>query len=319
MPRLRLLILSFLCLLALATQAHANYAYIHNDHLGSASWITDEWTHPIQYIHYAPYGELLANQTQIGITHNERYKFTGKERDAESGYDYFGARFLSSQLGIWITPDPLLDKYLHVSSYMYCEGKPIKYVDPNGMWAETVWDIMNVMVDVASLVSNVQNGDTKDAAMDGVGLVLDVAAAIVPFVPGGADAAIKSIRTADKAVDAVKANKNVGYGQKVKGIGHYIKPNLGKAKPHGGPKHNSALDKGISQSKQQGKQNIRKNQTQVDANGRKVGNNRPDMQYDENGQHVCVEYDTNPENGLKHQQTILKNDPNAKVVLKTVE
>ena len=40
---------------------------------------------------------------------------------------------------------------------------------------------------------------------------------------------------------------------------------------------------------------------------------------DENGQHVCVEYDTNPENGLKHQQTILKNDPNAKVVLKTVE
>ena len=60
-------------------------------------------------------------------------------------------------------------------------------------------------------------------------------------------------------------------------------------------------------------------QPRVIANGRKVGNNRPDMQYDENGQHVCVEYDTNPENGLKHQQTILKNDPNAKVVLKTVE
>ena len=52
---------------------------------------------------------------------------------------------------------------------------------------------------------------------------------------------------------------------------------------------------------------------------KKVGNNRPDIQYDENGQHVCVEYDTHPENGLKHQQTVQANDPNAKVILKTVE
>lgn len=53
--------------------------------------------------------------------------------------------------------------------------------------------------------------------------------------------------------------------------------------------------------------------------GKKVGNNRPDIQHDENGQHVCVEYDTHPENGLKHQQTIPKNDPNAKVILVNVE
>lgn len=38
-----------------------------------------------------------------------------------------------------------------------------------------------------------------------------------------------------------------------------------------------------------------------------------------NGQHVCVEFDTKSENGLKHQQTIQNNDPNAKVILKTVE
>ena len=75
----------------------------------------------------------------------------------------------------------------------------------------------------------------------------------------------------------------------------------------------------ISRNKQQGKQNIRKNQTQVDVNGNKVGSNRPDVQYDENGQHVCVEFDTKSENGLKHQQTIQNNDSNAKVILKTVE
>lgn len=50
-----------------------------------------------------------------------------------------------------------------------------------------------------------------------------------------------------------------------------------------------------------------------------MGTNRPDVQYDLNGQHYNVEFDTHPENGLKHQQTIQTNDPNAKVVLKTVE
>ncbi len=106
--------------------------YTHSDHLGSASWITDFHGDPVQYIHYAPYGELLANQNAYGSSYDERYKFTGKERDAESGYDYFGARFLAQQLGIWTTPDPLLDKYIFASPYMYCNGNPIKFIDPDG-------------------------------------------------------------------------------------------------------------------------------------------------------------------------------------------
>ncbi|GEM_PF-5530781 len=54
----------------------------------SANWITDFTGTPIQYIHYAPYGELIENQH--AATYDERYKFTGKECDAETGYDYFG-------------------------------------------------------------------------------------------------------------------------------------------------------------------------------------------------------------------------------------
>ena len=99
------------------------------DYLGSASWITDETGHPVQYIHYAPYGELITNQT---TGYDERYKFIGKERDEESGYDNFGARYYIPPLGIWTRPDPLLNKYIDVSPYMYCEGNPIKFVDPDG-------------------------------------------------------------------------------------------------------------------------------------------------------------------------------------------
>ena len=56
--------------------------YTHGDHLGSANWITDYTGAPIQYIHYAPYGELIDNQVSYG--YDERYKFTGKERDWET-------------------------------------------------------------------------------------------------------------------------------------------------------------------------------------------------------------------------------------------
>ena len=107
-----------------------NVYFYHGDHLGSANWITDADGKPIQYIHYAPYGELIANQQTIG--YDERFKFTGKERDAETGYDYFGARFYWSADGIFTTVDPLADKYPNVTPYLYCNGNPIKYVDPDG-------------------------------------------------------------------------------------------------------------------------------------------------------------------------------------------
>lgn len=104
--------------------------FYHTDHLGSASWITDSTGHPIQYIHYAPYGELIDNQQATG--YDERFKFTGKERDWESGYDFFGARFLWSDVGIWLSVDPLADLYTSLSPYMYCMGNPIMIYDPNG-------------------------------------------------------------------------------------------------------------------------------------------------------------------------------------------
>ena len=85
---------------------------------------------PIQYIHYLPYGEILANQRASG--YDERFKFTTKELDAESGYYYFGARYLMSELGYFLSTDPLTDKTPEISSYLYCNGNPIRFVDPDG-------------------------------------------------------------------------------------------------------------------------------------------------------------------------------------------
>lgn len=104
--------------------------FTHSDHLGSASWITDNSGKPIQYLHYAPYGDLVANQRLGG--YNERFKFTGKERDGESGYDFFGARYYTPPLGIWISVDPLTDRTIRNNPYMYCSGNPIIRIDPDG-------------------------------------------------------------------------------------------------------------------------------------------------------------------------------------------
>ena len=104
--------------------------YRHSDHLGSANWITDFHGDPIQYLHYLPYGQMLLNQQAAG--YDERYKFTDKERDAESGYDYFGARYYASPLYNWTSVDPLSDKFPQISPYAYCNWNPIKFVDIQG-------------------------------------------------------------------------------------------------------------------------------------------------------------------------------------------
>ena len=105
--------------------------YYHSDHLGSASWITDDQGQAVQYIHYMPYGELWTSEQ--AFNYEERFKFTGKERDTETGYDYFGARYYLSLLGIWLSPDPFIDKNVGISSYAFCSWNPINRFDPNGM------------------------------------------------------------------------------------------------------------------------------------------------------------------------------------------
>ena len=59
--------------------------------------------------------------------------FTGKERDSETGFSYFGARFYDSDiLTGWLSVDPMADKYPGLSPYAYCAWNPVKLVDPDG-------------------------------------------------------------------------------------------------------------------------------------------------------------------------------------------
>jgi RHS repeat-associated protein len=83
---------------------------------------------------YYPYGEILRSYT-LGSGANNKYYFTEKERDTETNYDYFGARYYDSELGRWLQVDPLADKYPGWSPYNYALNNPLRYIDPNGMWS----------------------------------------------------------------------------------------------------------------------------------------------------------------------------------------
>ena len=87
--------------------------------------------------------------------------FTGKERDSETGFSYFGARYYDSDLMTgWLSVDPLADKYPNISPYAYCAWNPVKLVDPDG---EDVWEF-NESTGVLSLISN--KGGSKEQTVN---------------------------------------------------------------------------------------------------------------------------------------------------------
>ena len=66
-------------------------------------------------------------------SHKNTFTFTGKEKDAETGFSYFGARYYDSDLsGLFLSVDPMADKYPSISPYAYCAWNPVKLVDPDG-------------------------------------------------------------------------------------------------------------------------------------------------------------------------------------------
>ena len=104
----------------------------HTDHLGNNSFVTDNSGKAIQELRYTPYGEILSNKRSTGSNYNTPYKFSAKEKDQETGFNYFGARYYVDYMYVWLSVDPMSDKYPSMSPYMYCGGNPVAYVDPDG-------------------------------------------------------------------------------------------------------------------------------------------------------------------------------------------
>jgi RHS repeat-associated protein len=114
-----------------SVQPESDCYWYHPDHLGSSSWITDSAGAAVQHLHYLPWGEDFVNQ-RLNSFDGVRYTFSAKEKDSETGLNYFGSRYYSSDLSIWLSVDPMAAKYPSLSPYVYCADNPVRLVDPNG-------------------------------------------------------------------------------------------------------------------------------------------------------------------------------------------
>jgi len=112
------------------------FYFYHTDHLGSSSWISDQDGKAVQHLQYLPFGESWIDQRDG--TWNAPFTFSGKERDWETGYSYFGARYYDSDLSIWLSVDPKAHLYPSLTPYNYCLNSPVMYIDPNGEWVHIV-------------------------------------------------------------------------------------------------------------------------------------------------------------------------------------
>ena len=137
-----------------------------------------------------------------------RWRYSGKEEQQALSPDLslldYGARMYDPTLARWLTPDPLAEKQYQSGPYSFCYANPVIVIDKDGRYGETLWDVLNVVMDVKSLASNIKDGHVGSALVDAVGLVYDVAAVALPLVPAGAGTAMNAIRKGDDVVDAAK-------------------------------------------------------------------------------------------------------------------
>ena len=94
---------------------------------------------------------------------------SGKEKDSETGYYYFGARYYNSDLSLWLSVDPMSDKYPSLSPYNYCAWNPLKLVDPNGENYELIVDHKkrSIVIKAYYMVSE-NNSDAYNSASQAI-------------------------------------------------------------------------------------------------------------------------------------------------------
>ena len=112
--------------------------YQFGNHLGSASLELDEQAQIISYEEYAPYGSSTYQAVRSQTETAKRYRYTGRERDEESGFYYHGARYYAPWLGRWVSCDPIGVRQ-ESNLFNYCSGNPLNRTDSQGTEWEFTW------------------------------------------------------------------------------------------------------------------------------------------------------------------------------------
>jgi RHS repeat-associated protein len=109
-----------------------NIFFYNADQTGTTRTMTDSAGNICYDADFTPYGQEIVQHTNACP---QNYKFTGYERDAETGLDYAFARYYNSNLGRFLSPDPVggsLGNPQSLNRYAYTANNPMNFVDPSG-------------------------------------------------------------------------------------------------------------------------------------------------------------------------------------------
>ncbi|MCP4594482.1 MAG: hypothetical protein GY842_27440, partial [bacterium] len=143
--------------------------------------------------------------------------FQGLWTDPVTGVAHARARWYDARNASWLSEDPYADLD-SPNLYAFVAWQPNMATDPSGELLETVWDVANIMMGLHSLKHNWEERNWGGMALDAFGIVVDSAATLMPFVPGGAGAAIKGARALSKmdriidGLQTVDSLINIGQG-----------------------------------------------------------------------------------------------------------
>lgn len=165
---------------------------LHN-HLGSAALEIDGLAKVISYEEYHPFGTTAYQAKNKDIkSAAKRYRYTGMERDEETGLAYHSARYYLPWLGRWLSADPIGVKG-GINSYAYVKNNPMIKIDLIGKWdidwgdvAEGVgWGLVGLAAGIVIVGAVVATGGAAGVAIAGyAGASVTTAAAVGATVEG---------------------------------------------------------------------------------------------------------------------------------------
>jgi RHS repeat-associated protein len=148
----------------IAEYTNSTTEFVHSDHLGSTRLVTAMNQSIVDNLDYEPFGQQASGAS--ATTH----KFTGKERDSESGLDFFGARHYASSMGRWLVPDwaakPSAVPYAvfgnpqSLNLYSYVGNNPLMHADPDGH----CWPAQSCYQAIVNAVNNFSNNVSNSSA-----------------------------------------------------------------------------------------------------------------------------------------------------------
>jgi RHS repeat-associated protein len=123
--------------------SNGNAGWYLSDNLGSIREVINSANTITDVIAYDAYG---ATTTESNVSYGDRYKYTGRELDAETGLQFNRNRYYASYLGRWSSIDPMGFASMSANLYSYVGNDPIRFVDPFGLQTASIGTSLKVAI-----------------------------------------------------------------------------------------------------------------------------------------------------------------------------